>query len=222
MDARGRRPGARSGARQGPAAFAGADIVRDSRFAHGLAFTGALLFLAGLGDRIVTPLERGDADAARERLAQVPLLTQTLKFTEPESDAWKRLTKAWGPPAFVVTVELARNEQGCWEDFHLDVISPVTLQPVSQPLPGHVNECAGRVLGLAFQATAADFAITVPEHANFPPADLVILPVWPDMQRRLGDAYVDERLAVIARWLMGAGAVLALAGAAGVRTFRRA
>jgi hypothetical protein len=180
-------------------------------------FTGALLVLIGLGDRIATPLKRGDADAARERLAQVPLRSQTLRFIEPASAAWKRLTEAWGPPAFVITVELARNEQGCWEDFHLDVISPVALQPVSKPLPGHLNECAGRALGLAFQAPAADFAITAPEHAKFPPADLVVLPVWPgDMQRRLGDAYVDEKLAVIAWWLMGAGAVLALAGVTGM------
>jgi hypothetical protein len=34
------------------------------------------------------------------------------------------------------------------------------------------------------------------------------------MKQRLGEAYVDEKLAVISWWLLGVGAVMALAGAA--------
>jgi hypothetical protein len=191
--------------------------LRSSRIAPGVAFTGVLLILVAVGNRISAPLKPGDADAAQMRLAQAPLRTQILKFAEPVNDGWKRLVKAWGRPAFVFTVELARNEQGCWEDFRLDVQSPVGMVAVSEPLFGHLNECGGRPLGLKFQAPAAEFQITVPEHADFPPADLVILPVWPgDMKQRLGEAYVDEKLAAIARWLMGVGAVLALAGGAGM------
>ena len=114
-----------------------------------------------------------------------------------------------------MTVELARNEQGCWEDFRLEVTSAVAMTAVSEPLFEHVNECGGRALGLRFQAAAADFRIAAPEHADFPPADLVILPVWPgDMKRRLGEAYVDEKLATISWWLLGVGALMALAGGA--------
>jgi hypothetical protein len=178
-----------------------------------------LFLLIAVGNRISTPLKPGDAEVAQMRIAQTPLAAQTteLKFAEPTSDAWKRLSKAWGEPAYVVTVELARNEQGCWEDFHLDTESTVAFEADSQPLFGHLNECGNGYLGLKFRSPAAEFRFTAPEHAKFPPADLVILPVWPgDMKRHLGEAYVDEELAGVSRWLMGIGAILALVGAAGM------
>jgi len=84
--------------------------------------------LVSLGNQISTPLKPGDADVTRSRLAQVPLQTQEVKFATPETGAWMRL-KAWGPPSYVLTVELARKEQCCWDDFHLTVKSPVRFKP---------------------------------------------------------------------------------------------
>ncbi len=186
--------------------------------ASAAVFAGLLLVLVAAGNQISTTLKPGDADQAQSQLARVPLQTQNLKFAEPDSAAWKRLRKAWGRPEYVLTVELARNEQGCWDDFHIAVQSPVALAPMSERAFGHVNECAGRALGLRFQ-TAANFHITIPDHENFPPAELVILPLWPgDEKQRLGEAYIDERLSQISRWLLGGGVLLALAGAWGLRS----
>lgn len=133
-----------------------------------------------------------------------------------------RLSKTWGAPAYVLTVELARNEQGCWEDFHLDVKTPVPMETVTEPLFGHVNECGGRALGLKFQAPRASFEITVADHEAFPPADLVVVAVWPgDMKQRMGEAYLDERLAQLSQWLMAVGgAMLGLAGMAAMRGWK--
>lgn len=180
-----------------------------------------------MGNRISTPLRPGDADASQASLARIPLRgpfqNQHISFAEPRSGVWKRLVRAWGRPAFVMTVELARNEQGCWDDFGLDVTSAAALTPVSEPVFGHGNECGGRSLGLKFQAAAADFAVTARESVDLPPGDLVILPVWPgDAKQRLGDAYVDEELGAISWWVMGAGAILLLAGGAAMRGWRGA
>jgi hypothetical protein len=201
---------------QSATASAGADITRRPRIAAGVAFTGAFLILIAVGNQISTPLKPGDADAAQMRLANVPLKSQNLTFKEPDNAAWQRLGKSWGKPSYVLTVELARNEQGCWDDFKLDVKSAAALTPMTDPAFGHVNECGGRTLGLKFQGPV-DFQIVVSDQGDFPPAELAILPVWPgDMKQRLGDAYLDERLSVIARWVLGAGVLLALAGVVGM------
>src|SRR5712664_2575467 len=113
MDPTGRRQGARPGAFQSPIASAGALIIHRARLASGLAFAGVLLVLVALGNQISTPLKPGDADVAQSRLAQVPLQTQELKFAAPETGAWMRLNQTWGSPSYILTVELARNEQGC-------------------------------------------------------------------------------------------------------------
>jgi hypothetical protein len=196
-----------------------------------LAFVGALLILVGVGNHLATSLQPADADQALSRLVQIPVqqiqsqkLVET-KFTAPGGPSWNRLRRAWGDPTYVIAVEPARNEQGCWDEFFLDVKSTILLKPVTTPLYGHMTECPGHPLGLEFQAGPdqhVNLQIASQSEQPLPPADLVVMANWSgDMKQRLGEVYVDETLRKISNWLMVLGGVcLAWAGIAARRSAR--
>lgn len=153
---------------------------------------GTLLIYAAIWIFRAYPLHAGDAAAAFQRLAEVPLDQlesqglQDVVVTAPSSAVWKRIRRTWGDPGYIIAVVSPGPRQYlfCLEKLDLRISvaldsQQLELRTAEYPPYGYSANC--KPVGLQFRAPeGATVRIRVAGGlGQVPrPANLVVEPYW--------------------------------------------